>query len=128
MTPEQIAALLATIVGAPIGIEFVKRWLEGRNVQFQTKDKQNAERDAREWQAMVDALARERQIYIDLLSFERAQFHTRLSEIEARIGKIQEEAARYQKLYWEERVVRERLQARVEHLENELTTRSYKNE
>ncbi len=123
MTAEQIAAILATIVGAPVLIELVKKWFEGRNLNFQSK----GVRDDREWKAMEDAIDRERKVYAEILIFERAQFAARLSDIEARLATIHEEAKAYQKLYWEERVVRERLQLRVESLEAEVGTRSYKN-
>lgn len=120
MSTEQIVAIVGTIVGAPVLIEFIKRWLEGRNLRFQSGDKDRQEKEEREWVAMTEALKREREVYVNLLTFERTQFALRLTDIEARLGKIQEEAQSYQKLYWEERVVRERLQARIELLEREI--------
>jgi hypothetical protein len=124
MTPEQIMALIGTIIGAPLLIEMVKRWFETKNLTLQSADKKEGMRDDREWTALEAALNREREVYANLLTFERAQFASRLSDIEARLGKIQEDALSYQKAYWEERLQRERLQGRVEYLEKELVKRS----
>lgn len=126
MSAEQIAMLIATLIGAPFLVEIVKRWFDSLNLNLASKSKTQDSKDTREWEAMEKAMARERQMYAELLLFERNQFAARLSDIETRLGKIQEEAQSYQKLYWEERVVRERLQARIETLESEMSTRSYK--
>ena len=122
MTPEQILAVIGTIIGAPFLLELVKKWFENKNLKLESTSKHETMRDDREWEEMKGALERERKVYADLLVFERKQFSERLGNIEARLGTIQEESYRYQKSYWEERVQRELLQARVDHLERELET------
>jgi hypothetical protein len=69
---------------------------------------------------LEDALERERKIYADFIAQQRVEFSERLSAVEARLAKIQEEATRYQRDYWQERLQRELLQTRVTSLEQEL--------
>lgn len=123
MTPEQITVLIGTIVGAPFLIELVKRWFDGRNLNLQSSHETSKKREDREWQALEEALTRERSIYADFLVQRQTEWNARLNTVEAKLAIIQEESARYQKLYWEERVQRERLQARVEYLEQQLQER-----
>jgi septal ring factor EnvC (AmiA/AmiB activator) len=120
MSSEQIAALLGTIVGAPILIELVKKWFEARTLRHQGEQSRDLTRDQREWQALETALARERKVYQDILEFERAQFAERLASVEAQIRQIREESQACQRAYWEERVQRELLLSRVQSLETEL--------
>lgn len=120
MTPEQLAAVLGSLIGMPIFIELAKQWFATKNLSLQSKEKQGQVRDDREWEALNTALERERQVYTDILSFERQQYALRLAEIEARLGKIQEAYVASQREYWEERIQRERLQARVDVLEKDL--------
>lgn len=120
MTTEQITALLATIIGAPFLIKLVERWFESKNLKLQSGEKRDVDRDAREWDALKASLERERSIYSEVLAHEREQFATRLTEFERRLDTIQKEATAAHMKYWEERVQRERLQARVEYLESEL--------
>jgi hypothetical protein len=120
MSPEQIAALITTIIGAPLLIEIVKRWFESRNITLQTDSEQDKVRDEREWAALNAALERERQIYSEFINQQKSEFSNRLASVEAQLATIQNEASKYQKLYWEERLQRERLQARVEYLEYQL--------
>lgn len=120
MTTEQLIAVLSTLIGAPILIELAKQWFATKNLSLQSKEKQGQVRDDREWEALNTALERERQVYNDILSFERQQYALRLAEIEARLGKIQEAYVTSQREYWEERLQRERLQARVDVLEKDL--------
>lgn len=120
MSPEQIAALITTIIGAPLLIEIVKRWFESRNITLQTDSEQDKIRDEREWTALNAALERERQIYSEFINQQKAEFSNRLASVEAQLATIRNEASKYQKLYWEERLQQERLQARVEYLEYQL--------
>lgn len=120
MNPEQIIALLSTIIGAPILIEISKRWFEGRNLRLQTDAQEEKDRDDREWKALQDAISRERDVYARFIADQKVDFEQRLSAVEVKLGKIQEEAASYQRLYWEERVRREGLQVRVDSLEYQL--------
>jgi hypothetical protein len=120
MTPEQIIALVGTIVTAPFIIELVKNWFQNRNLRLQTDEKKSESRDAREWEAMAQALERERAVYNDVIRREREEFNRRLLDVEARMSKIQEDNISWQKRYYEEKLQRELLEARVKLLEQEL--------
>lgn len=120
MSTEQIIAVIGTIIGAPLLIKIVEKWFEAKNLTLQSVDKKTSTRDEREWEALITALDRERKVYQEILAFERQQWATRLAEIEVRLGRIQEDYLAAQRSYWEERVMRERLQARVDSLEHDL--------
>jgi hypothetical protein len=120
MTPEQIIALVGTIVTAPFIIELVKNWFQNRNLRLQTDEKKSESRDAREWEAMAQALERERAVYNDVIRREREEFNRRLLDVEERMSKIQEDNISWQKRYYEEKLQRELLEARVKLLEQEL--------
>jgi hypothetical protein len=122
MTPEQIIALISTIIGAPLLIKLGEKWFESKNLRFQTDTAEDRQRDDREWKAMESALERERTIYAEFMSGQRLEFAERLAAIEAKLATIQKEAERYQKLYWEERLLRERLEDKVKYLEQQLGT------
>lgn len=121
MTPEQVIAILGTIVAAPFLIELVKRWFDTKNITLQADTTKENTRDEREWKAMEMALERERVVYKEILLHEREEFTRRLGDFEGRLGKIQEDVRVYQEKYWEERLQRELFQNRVVALENELT-------
>lgn len=122
MTPEQIMALVGTVITAPFLIELIKNWFKNHNLKLQAENTQAESRDEREWQAMVAALERERKLYNDTIEQQRREFVERIASIEARLGTIQQENMVCQRAYWEEKVKRELLQVRVESLEEELAT------
>lgn len=122
MTPEQIIALISTIIGAPLLIKVGEKWFESKNLRFQTDTAEERQRDDREWKAMEEALQRERGIYAEFIAGQRQEFVERLTVVEAKLATIQKEAERYQKLYWEERLLRERLEDKVKYLEQQLGT------
>jgi DNA mismatch repair ATPase MutS len=121
MTPEQIIALISTIIGAPLLIKLGEKWFESKNLRFQTDTAEDRQRDDREWTAMEQALQRERTIYAEFIAGQRQEFAERLTVVEAKLDTIQKEAERYQKLYWEERLQRERLEDKVKYLEHQLS-------
>jgi hypothetical protein len=121
MTPEQAVALVATIGGLPLLIKIAEKWFEGRGLKLRTDQEEQKYQEEREWKALQESLNRERDIYTKFITDQKVDFEQRLGSIESKLAKIQEEAQNYQRLYWEERVKREGLQARVDYLEYQLS-------
>lgn len=121
MSMEQIIALVGVVGGMPLLIEVVKKWFEGKDLKLRTDADDDKARDDRAWSVLQEALNREREVYAKFIAEQKVDFETRLAAIEVKLGTIQAEAEKYQRMYWEERVKREGLQARVAYLEYQLS-------